>query len=84
MINTLKRFFCAPERWEDDYYDRIDGWRRRMAIVSVLCSILIIGGAIYMIVFNMEAFKYVMGGIAVFGLFITLVYFIYSVITGGR
>lgn len=34
MKNKLKRFFCAPNTWENDYYDRINGWR-----LLVLCAL---------------------------------------------
>lgn len=84
MKNKLRRFFCAPNQWEDDYYDRISGWRIRMAVISVLCATLIIGGIIYMAVFNIELFKYVMGGLIILIFTGALSYFIYSVIVGGR
>lgn len=84
MINKLKRFFCAPERWEDDYYDRIDGWRCRMVIISVLCSILIVGGIIYMAMFNAEALKCIVSILGVLGITVALSYLIYSIIAGGR
>lgn len=84
MKNKLKRFFCAPNRWESDYYDRIGGWRFRMAIISVLCATLIIGGLIGIAVFNVEALKYIVGGLAILGITVTLSYFFYSMIVGGR
>lgn len=84
MKNKLRRFFCAPNQWEDDYYDRISGWRIRMAVISVLCATLIIGGIIYMAVFNIELFKYVMGGLIILIFTGALSYLIYSVIVGGR
>lgn len=84
MKNKLRRFFCAPNQWEDDYYDRISGWRIRMAVISVLCAALIIGGIIYMAVFNIELFKYVMGGLIILIFTGALSYLIYSVIVGGR
>ena len=84
MKNKLRRFFCAPNRWESDYYDRIGGWRLRMAIISVLCAALIIGGLICIAVFNVEVLKYIVGGLAILGITVTLAYFIYSMIVGGR
>lgn len=84
MINKLKRFFCAPNQWEDDYYDRISGWRLRMAVISVLCATLIIGGIVCMAVFNIETLKYIAGGLGILGITVALSYFIYSVIVGGR
>lgn len=84
MKNKLRRFFCAPNQWEDDYYDHISGWRIRMAVISVLCATLIIGGIVYMAVFNIELFKYVMGGLIILIFTGALAYCIYNVITGGR
>lgn len=84
MKNKLKRFFCAPYEWEDDYYNRISGWRFRMAVISVLCATLIIGGIVCMAVFNIEVLKYVAGGLGILGITVALSYFIYSVIVGGR
>lgn len=84
MINKLRRFFCAPDTWDIDYYDRIDGWRRRMVIISVLCSIFIVGGIVCMAVFNIELLKYVASGLGILGIIIALSYFIYSMIVGGR
>lgn len=84
MKNKLRRFFCAPNTWENDYYDRIGGWRLRMAVISVLCATLIIGGLIYIAVFNVEVLKYIVGGLAILGITATLSYCIYNVITGGR
>ena len=84
MKNKLRRFFCAPNQWEDDYYDRISAWRIRMAIISVLCATLIIGGIVCMAVFNIEWLKYVAGGLGILGITVALSYFIYSVIVGGR
>lgn len=84
MKNKLRRFFCAPNQWEDDYYDRISCWRLRMAVISVLCATLIIGGIVCMAVFNIELLKYVAGGLGILGIIVALSYFIYSVIVGGR
>lgn len=84
MKNKLRRFFCAPNTWENDYYDRIGSWRLRMAVISVLCATLIIGGLIYIAVFNVEVLKYIVGGLAILGITATLSYCIYNVITGGR
>ncbi|DAY92091.1 MAG TPA: hypothetical protein [Caudoviricetes sp.] len=84
MKNKLKQFFCAPERWENDYYNRIDGWRLRMAIISALCAILIIGGLVCIAVFNVEMLQYIVGGLAILSITVTLSYFIYSVIVGGK
>lgn len=84
MKNKLRRFFCAPNQWEDDYYDRISGWRIKMAVISVLCATLIIGGIVCMAVFNIEFLKYVAGGLGILGIIVALSYFIYSVIVGGR
>lgn len=84
MKNKLRRFFCAPNQWEDDYYDRISDWRIRMAVISVLCATLIISGIVCMAVFNIEFLKYVAGGLGILGIIVALSYFIYSVIVGGR
>lgn len=84
MKNKLKRFFCIPEKWQIDYYDGVDGWRCRMAIVSVLCSILIVGGIVCMAIFNIELLKCIMIGLAILGFTVALSYCIYNVITGGR
>lgn len=84
MKNKLRRFFCAPNQWEDDYYDRISGWRIRMAAISVLCATLIIGGIVCMAVFNIELLKYMMIGLAILGFTVVLSYCIYNVVTGGR
>lgn len=84
MKNKLRRFFCAPNQWEDDYYDRISGWRLRMAVISVLCATLIIGGIVCMAIFNIELLKYIMIGLAILGFTVALSYFIYSMIVGGR
>lgn len=84
MKNKLKRFFCIPEKWQIDYYDGVDGWRCRMAIVSVLCSILIVGGIICMAVFNITVLKYMMIALIILIFTAALSYCIYNVITGGR
>lgn len=84
MKNKVRRFFCAPNQWEGDYYDRIRGWRLRMAVISVLCATLIIGGIVCMAVFNIESLKYVAGGLGILGIIVALSYFIYSMIVGGR
>lgn len=55
-----------------------------MAVISVLCATLIIGGIVYMAVFNIEFLKYVAGGLGILGIIVALSYFIYSVIVGGR
>lgn len=84
MKNKVRRFFCAPNQWEGDYYDRISGWRLRMAVISVLCATLIIGGIVCMSVFNIELLKYVAGSLGILGIIVALSYFIYSMIVGGR
>lgn len=84
MKKKLRRFFCAPNTWENNYYDRISGWRIRMAVISVLCATLIIGGIVCMALFNIEWLKYVAGGLGILGITVALSYFIYSVIVGGR
>lgn len=55
-----------------------------MAVISVLCATLIIGGIVCMAVFNIEFLKYVAGGLGILGIIVALSYFIYSVIVGGR
>lgn len=84
MKNKLRRFFCAPYEWENDYHDRIGGWRLRMAVISVLCATLIIGGIICMAVFNIEWLKYIASGLGVLGIIVALSYFFYCMIVGGR
>ena len=84
MKNKLRRFFCAPDIWENDYYDRINRWRLKMAIISVLCATLIIGSIACIAVFNVEWLKYIASGLGILGITVALSYFIYSMIVGGR